>query len=240
VRFRHGRDGGSRQRHFPRRQASARPLIYGPFLDAAQRVAGSRAARIALVLIDEGTGVQPDASRYTAAMNSVLRCETTTIGVPIGSTLECAELDGAHGLLVGGGLTPAYADAVVPVRQQVVGWLVEGGRPYCGFSAGAAIAARRAVIGGWRAGGVAVCPEDAGEDLDDVTVVGGLGLVDFSVDCHAEQWGTTPRLAAALGLPDSAGAGYAIDEDTALVMSGDESPRIVGLGKASRIDLSAG
>jgi hypothetical protein len=89
--------------------------------------------------------------------------------------------------------------------------LVGDGLPYLGFSAGSAIAAERAILGGWRIGDVAVCPEDASEDLDEVTVEQGIGLLDVSIDVHAAQWGTVSRLIAAAeaGLIDS---GLAIDE----------------------------
>ena len=43
-----------------------------------------------------------------------------------------------------------------------------------------------------------MCPADAGEDLEEVTVVDGLGLVPFAVDVHAAQWGTLGRLCAAV------------------------------------------
>jgi cyanophycinase len=94
---------------------------------------------------------------------------------------------------------------------------VASGRPYAGFSAGSAVAAEQAIVGGYRLAGRVVCPEDAGEDLDPVTVVPGLGLTPFAVDVPAAQWGTLGRLQAtvAAGLVP---AGVAIDEDTALVL----------------------
>lgn len=68
------------------------------------------------------------------------------------------------------------------------GRLADGGRPYAGSSAGGAVAAETALVGGWRSDGVAVCPEDAAEDLDDVTVTAGLGLVPWLVDVHCALW----------------------------------------------------
>lgn len=64
-----------------------------------------------------------------------------------------------------------------------------------------------------------MCPDEAGEDLDDVTVRPGLGLVPFAVDVHCAQWGTLPRLVAAVdsGLVP---AGVAIDENTLLAVRG--------------------
>ena len=70
--------------------------------------------------------------------------------------------------------------------------------PYLGFSAGAAIAAERALVGGWRIGGVAVSPEEASEGLDELTVAPGIGLVDVAIDVHVAQWGTLSRLVAAV------------------------------------------
>jgi cyanophycinase len=102
---------------------------------------------------------------------------------------------------------------------------VRDGLPYAGFSAGAAIAATRAVIGGWRIDGRAVCPEESNEDLDAVTVVDGIGLVEGAVDVHASQWGNLSRLVAAVeaGL---APHGIAIDEDTVVGPDG----RVLGAG----------
>ena len=47
---------------------------------------------------------------------------------------------------------------------------VAAGVPYLGFSAGAAIAAEAALVGGWRIGDVPVSPEEASEELDEITV----------------------------------------------------------------------
>ena len=87
---------------------------------------------------------------------------------------------------------------------------------------------------GWRLGGVEVCAEKAGEDLDEVVPRDGLGLVEGAVDVHAAQWGTLGRLvhAVAAGLAD---AGWAIDEGTVLVL-GDGPPRVEGLGCAYRVE----
>ena len=93
-----------------------------------------------------------------------------------------------------------------------------------GFSAGAAIAGEWAIVGGWRHGGRDVCAEEAGEDLEQLTVRPGLGLVPFAVDVHATQWGTVTRLIHAVraGL---APEGWAVDEGTVLVYDGDRVAR---------------
>lgn len=156
-----------------------------------------------------------------------------------GETFDAAALVGADGLFVGGGLTPAYHAAFERIASDVRE-SVSAGIPYLGFSAGAAIAAERALIGGYLVDDVAVCDEEAGEELDEVTVVAGLGLVPFSVDVHAAQWGTLSRLiaAASAGLVES---GVAIDEHTAVVQrggSGAEDVSVVGAGAAWRVERS--
>jgi cyanophycinase len=140
------------------------------------------------------------------------------------------DLAGAAGVFVGGGLTPAYQEALA-------GWRAPD-LPYAGFSSGAAVAAARAIVGGWRLAGRDVCAEVAGEDLEEVAVRDGLGLVDFAVDVHATQWGTLTRLvhAVAAGLVEE---GWAIDEGTVLVADGG-SVRVEGLGSAYRVAARGG
>jgi cyanophycinase len=206
----------------------AEPDLYRPFLDQA----GTQPV-IACVVLDEGDGPAQFA-RWAGALRQVATCEPVPVLVPEGSTLALPALDGADALLVCGGLTPAYAAALAPVAAGLRAWLT--GRPYCGFSAGSAIASTRAVVGGWRDGVVPVCPEDSSEDLDQVTVVDGLGLVDLMVDVHCSQWGTLPRLITALGL---GGSGVGIDENTVLrLVDGERS--VSGLGAVHHVVVTDG
>jgi hypothetical protein len=57
----------------------------------------------------------------------------------------------------------------------------------------------------------------------------GLGLGPFTVDVHAAQWGTLSRLIAAV---DSGAVehGVAIDENTAVIVDGNEAT-VAGLGR---------
>jgi cyanophycinase len=204
---------------------------YGPFLESAGGVAS-----VACVIVDEGDGDEYFA-RFAAALTTVAACRPEPVLVSVGSKLSSSALDGHDALLVCGGLTPAYGTALSPVAAAVRAWLAEG-RPYAGFSAGAALAAARAVVGGYLVDGRAVCPSDAAEDLDDVTVVDGLGLVPFAVDVHAAQWGTLGRMCAAVaaGLVPS---GVAIDEDTAVVVA-DGAAIVSGRGAAHVVTRSGG
>ena len=119
-------------------------------------------------------------------------CAWTTRSAP--AARWWSDLDG---LLVGGGLTPAYHRVLLP-HAVAIRVAVADGLPYAGFSAGAMIAPQRALLGGWRLGSTAVTHEDNAEDLDQVTVVDGLGLVSSTVEVHTSQWGTLSRLVAAV------------------------------------------
>jgi cyanophycinase len=203
---------------------SAAPLVYGQFLAAA----GDDPV-VACVVVDEGDGPEYF-TRFEAALTAVAPCRPRPVLVPLEEPLSLSALDGADALLVCGGLTPAYGSMLGPIASSVRSWLAAG-RPYAGFSAGAAVAAARALVGGYRLDGRVVCPPDAGEDREEISVVDGLGLVPFAVDVHAAQWGTLGRLCAAV----SAGlvpAGVAVDEDTALVVSPSGSVAVVGAGAA--------
>ncbi len=172
---------------------------------------------------------EDDPQRWEAGLRSAGLDDLHTVGLddPLPAP------DGYGGVYVGGGLTPAYAQALAewgaPLRT--------AGVPYAGFSAGAAVAATTALVGGWRLGGRVVCDEDAGEELDELTVRPGLGLVPFAVEVHATQWGTLTRLAHAVAGGLVAG-GVAVDEHTCVQVRGDEL-RVSGWGSAYRVGPGA-
>lgn len=197
--------------------------LYGPFLAEA----GADPV-VACLLIDEGNGAE-DFARYEAALRRAAPCTPVPVLVPVGGGFDPAALDGADALLVCGGLTPAYQQALVPVLAELPALLAARGMPYAGFSAGAVVAARGALVGGWLSAGVPVCAEETGEDLDEIEVRPGLGLVPFTVDVHAAQWGTLPRLIEAVAR-GAAPYGVAIDENTVLAVDGEQA-RVSGLGR---------
>jgi cyanophycinase len=204
--------------------------LYGPFLQSA-----GPSPSVACMIVDEGDGDEYFA-RFAAALVAVAACHPAPLLVPVGSRLSPSSLDGFDALLVCGGLTPAYGTALSPVADAVRAWLAAG-RPYAGFSAGAALAAARAVVGGYLLDGRAVCPSDAAEDLDEVTVADGLGLVPFAVDVHAAQWGTLGRMCAAVAA-GRVSSGVAIDEDTAVIVA-DGAATVAGRG-AAHVVMAAG
>ncbi|MGA0568842.1 Type 1 glutamine amidotransferase-like domain-containing protein [Rathayibacter sp. KR2-224] len=193
--------------------------VYGGFVsEAVARAGDERPAAIAVLTVREGA--QPRHGDELAAVvrkvagDRAVQVSTTVVGE--GERMPASALDGADGILVGGGLTPAYLTAFAPhaarIRREV-----ESGVPYLGFSAGAAIAPDRALLGGWLIGGVEVAPKEAAEDLDELTIEEGLGLIDVSVDVHAVQWGNLSRAIAAVdsGALDEV---IAIDEATVLAV----------------------
>lgn len=114
--------------------------------------------------------------------------------------------------LGGGGRTPARLDAVLPLADRIRA-LVDAGTPYAGFSAGTAVAARRARVGGRRHDDAPVVDEEVGEELDARVVRDGLGLTDLTLDVHAAER----------------------DEAAALVLEGAPA-RVAGSGKVWRVE----
>jgi len=211
--------------------------LYAPFVaEAAVRGAalGRAVPRVAVLLVDsDGTPSEEHREEFPRMIADGGRCEAVVTVVPAGTAFDTRVLSDVDGLVVAGGVTPAYLQAVLPLVDQVR-LLVADGLPYLGFSAGAALAADRALVGGWLIGDVPVCPEDASEDLDDVTLAEGFGLVDLAVDVHAAQWGTLTRLIAATEAGLVPG-GVAVDEDTALVV-GDGALTVLGAGSVWRVE----
>jgi cyanophycinase len=193
-----------------------------PFVEA---VAGRP---IVTLVLDEGEETDPD--RWTSALTLAGATDVCPVVVSKQRPPTPGDLGGAGGVFVAGGWTPGYHEALVAAGT---GWLPPDA-VFAGFSAGAAIAGRWAIVGGWRLGERQVCAEEAGEDLEELTVHPGLGLVPFAVDVHATQWGTLTRLTHAVraGL---APEGWAIDEGTVLACDGDRVHGVHGLGSAYRV-----
>lgn len=205
-----------------------------PFVaEAAVRAAGGgrMVPRIGVLLWGSGAGDLEEHARYPDVLARAGASDAVLARVGPGEVVASAVLSDIDGLLVGGGPAPDYHRALEPLYDEIR-LLVADGLPYAGFSAGAMIAAERAIVGGWRIDGIPVCPEDASEGLDEVAVVEGLGLVDLAVDVHAAQWGTLSRLVAAVEAGLVPG-GVAIDEGTALVVG--ESLRVVGEGNVWQV-----
>lgn len=211
--------------------------VLAPFVTEAMDAAASDRPVIALLLVlepDDDSSVDRFRSLLLAAgaPEHAIRVEA----ILEGDRFRVEAVQGAHGIFVGGGLTPAYHDAFVDIADAVRARVADGAA-YAGFSAGAAIAATHALVGGYRLDGIDVAPEDTGEEIDDLEVRPGLGLVAVTVDVHAAQWGTVGRLITAVqaGL---APRGVAIDEHTAFVVDG-VIERVRGVGRVWNVEAQA-
>ncbi len=148
-------------------------------------------------------------------------------------TLQMIEEIQPTGIFVCGGTTPLYQEALC-INTDWLEYVMQENIPYAGFSAGAAIASPKAIVGGWQIDvdgkTVAILDEELAEDLDALEVRSGLDLIPFAVDVHASQWGTISRLIHAVdqGMVDN---GWAIDEDTMLEVT-DDMIKVHGLGQA--------
>ncbi|MFS0733900.1 peptidase S51 [Microbacterium sp. 1P10UB] len=205
--------------------------VVAPFVRDAAAAAGDDPPVIAVLVVVEAHDTA-SVDRYRAILTAA-GASPASIRIRVvveGDRFDGTAVAGAHGIFVGGGLTPAYHDALIGIRD-AVRERVAAGAAYAGFSAGAAIVPDRALVGGYRWRGTQVSPEDAGEELDELDVREGLGLVEGSVDVHAAQWGTVSRLVAAVaaGLVPH---GVAIDEHTAWTLSagGRDSAVVSGDG----------
>src|SRR3954470_3598308 len=203
--------------------------VFGGFVQAARARTAGREPRIVLVVMGTDDEAREYHQKYVHALGLVGGHELVVEAVAEGEPFDAALLDGVDGLFVGGGPTPEYHASLSPSYDRIRA-LVSDGLPYAGFSAGAAIAATTAIVGGWLIDGVAVCPEDSNEELDPVTVVDGIGLVGGAVDVHATQWGNLARLVAAVeaGLVPH---GVAIDECTTVGPGGT----VVGAGRVWKV-----
>lgn len=153
------------------------------------------------------------------------------------SAQELAEWSPAA-LFVCGGTTPVYHEALC-ADLSWVDYVRGEGIIYAGTSAGAAIAAHQAILGGWRTaenGSRPMIFPGAGEGLERLTVRPGAGLVPFTVEIHAGQMGTLTRLVQTVAQGLVAG-GVAIDEDTLLVVAAGEV-RVYGRGHVYQVEKS--
>lgn len=194
---------------------------------------GRTTPRIGLLSVARADGSSPASTADIAeTLGGARAAEVVVTEVAAGAVFDTAVLSDIDALVVAGGVTPDYLAAIAPIVDQVR-LLVSDGLPYLGYSAGAMIAADRALVGGWRIGGVEVCPEEASEGLDEVELREGLGLVDLTVDVHAVQAGTLARLIASAEA-EFVTAGLAIDEDTTLVV-GEGALEVRGTGSVWRV-----
>jgi cyanophycinase len=199
-------------------------------------VAAAADGDIVAFVLDEGDDT--DVPRWEGALRAVPGAGDVR-SVVISRERPPAREDvlGATGIFVAGGSTPQYQGALVTAAGG--GWLEaarEAGAVYGGFSAGAAVAAKEALVGGWKdvidGRDYPVCAREAGEELELIELRRGLGVVEAVIDVHAAQWGTLARLVHAVRLAEG-DVGYAIDENTTLEIE-DAAVTVHGAGLVHR------
>ncbi|TLM82782.1 hypothetical protein FDW83_12240 [Pseudarthrobacter sp. NamE2] len=207
------------------------PDVFDRFArEVSAKVGRARRARVAVVVHDRAGNPAARLPEYLDPLQARLSFEPVEVLLGLNGAAVPAMFDGVDGVVVGGGLTPAYM-AGIDAAAAAVNQVVADGAPYLGFSAGAMVAPGRALVGGYRVNCRDVCGEECSEGLDALDIRPGLGLAPFAVDVHAAQAGTLGRAAGAVaaGLVERA---VAIDEDTALVLpaAGAGDYEVIGAG----------
>jgi cyanophycinase len=214
--------------------------VFDRFALDVREHAGRRTPRIAVAVHQRGGNLQELVAACAEPLQARIECEIAAVPLPDGKPADPGAFAKVDAVVVGGGLTPAYWEALHPAAA-TIRRLVADGAPYLGFSAGAMVAPRRALVGGYKVNGVEVCGEECSEGLDSVDIREGLGLAGFSVDVHAAQAGTLSRAvgAVAAGLVERT---VAIDEQTAVVLAalGDGDYDVIGSGHCWDVHRSGG
>ncbi|HMQ34485.1 MAG TPA: hypothetical protein PKD53_27360, partial [Chloroflexaceae bacterium] len=164
----------------------------GPLLDLIALAAEPRLAMVVCEASpqDEAESVRAYAEILQAAAPVPITVAPLLVTPEAPLTAEALLAARPAGLFVCGGLTPRYHEALCGET----GWLDalrELGLPYGGTSAGAAIAAETAIVGGWLATWAgrprAMLFRGASEGLDELAARPGLGLLPGAIDMHASQ-----------------------------------------------------
>jgi len=216
--------------------AESFPEVFDLFAAEVELRAGpGRRARIAVVVHDSGGAPMTRLPEYAGPLQARADCDVVPVLLGNGGRADPAAFAEVDGVVVGGGLTPAYLRGVGSASHTIAK-LVGDGVPYLGFSAGAMVAPGRALIGGYRIDGIEVCGEECSEGLVDLEVREGLGIAPFAVDVHAAQAGTLNRAvgAVAAGLVDHA---VAIDEGTAIILAAAEAGDYTVIGAGTCWDI---
>jgi cyanophycinase len=195
------------------------PGLLAPFLAEVVAAAGraGHRPRIAVVVVDRWGSGRRSLPGYVHALDAGRDVDVAPVFLRRGRGLLPETLAGVDGIVVGGGPTPEYLEGLSGSAGSIAA-AVRAGTPYLGFSAGAMIAPRSALVGGHLQDGRGVCPEEWSEELDELTVAPGLGLVGFPVDVHTAQAGTLGRTVALVG-SGAAPVAVGIDEDTCLAVA---------------------
>ena len=202
--------------------------VHDQFVDAARRRGGA----IAVAALGTEQEVEQFLPEY---VQPILARWPDAVIEPVfldddGDTVWPDDLSRLAGLVVCGGWTPGYLDALTPQRD-AISRLVRGGMPYLGFSAGAMVVSRHAIVGGWKYDGRIIAPEIVGEGLEELTIRDGLALIGPSVETHADAWS---NLGVALATLEACPARTAVTIDEATCLAVDPASgrtSVIGAGR---------
>ena len=207
-----------------------------PVLDAFVEEVRARGKRVAIALLgsaEESAAVldayaDPITSRFPGALLEPIWLTDEDEG-PIEWP---ADPENLAGLVVGGGWTPGYLEALTGWRE-MISTLLRRGVPYLGWSAGAMVVGRHAIVGGWQHRGRQVVPEIVGEGSTELDIRDGLALIGPSIETHADTQYLLGRALAALQTGPMRSIA-AIDEETALVVDVTSGrSKVLGRGRVT-------
>lgn len=190
--------------------------------------ARGRSAKVAYISAGEADQVAQFVEAYTAPLLSRLPdCQIITITLlpvqpgdegaePVDPTDWPASLSDLDGVIVAGGHTPSYLTGLAPRRDDLAR-LVRDDVPYIGYSAGASVTSRHALVGGWKVNGHPAGSEQWSEGLDEVSVVDGLGMITPTVGTHNDV-ALGDGLLTGIIEQNLTRTTVGIDEDTCLVV----------------------
>jgi hypothetical protein len=172
----------------------AQPAIYDAFLREASAVAARRSVWPGRSSFSTRAMASTSTAPASSALGSAGGVEPVVVPVRLGDQMNVDDLAEADGLLVGGGL-PEYAASLVPVRDDLIRWLVERGAPCAGSPPARQCrhARRRRRVAPPRAPDL---PRACRRGSREVAVVAGSG--SCRSPSVADGWETTPRLRAAI------------------------------------------
>ncbi len=188
--------------------------VYARFAEEAVVRAGQagKPLRVAVAILSDDP---QDVGAYTQYLPEGFEAEIVPV-LLAGETVWPEPLADISGIIVGGGPTGQYLQALMPKRAELL-TAVTRDIPYLGFSAGAMVTSKYALVGGWQANGRQVCPEAAADGLQSVTVEPGLALIGITVETHCDTDCALGR-AEHVARTGRGSSVVAIDEDTALVV----------------------
>lgn len=202
--------------------------VYDEFVQQARAFGGV----VAVAMLGEPDDVQQHVADYTRPLAERWpEAEIRVIALDDeGGTAWPDDFEQVAGLVVAGGWTPGYLDALIPQRD-AISRLVRGGIPYLGFSAGAMVVSRHAIVGGYRLRGRQLAPEHVSEGLEELSVRDGLALIGPTIETHTDTWANLGVAIAALEASEARTAAT-IDEGTCLVVEpASGRSRVLGPGR---------